>query len=236
MGAKGTWTHATVTEYDDVCRSGGGGGASMVAVTYPGARDPILQPLIVAGGGGGATSITPGGDARLGLDGGTVRDAMVGGAGGVGGVGGDAHFAGGGGGIVRGGGKDSEGYGEAGGASLAAESSRALPIEGTHGGYGGGGGVSTRALGGGGGGGYSGGSGGTWGGGGGGSYAHTSVRIPHCLEKQMFIGNEGDGIVRIEKLSGASITELTDGERVRLADICGPQWRNEFPNSNASGS
>lgn len=57
VGQKGDWADAGFDNFENKCRSGAGGGASVCAVMYDsgenGGTAPILKPLLVGGGGGG---------------------------------------------------------------------------------------------------------------------------------------------------------------------------------------
>ena len=85
-----------------------------------------------------------------------------------------------------------------------------------YGGFGGGGAPCASTMGGGGGGGYGGGGGGMHGGGGGGSFISKAPGVAHLMAK---IGWVGDGIVRIESISGPELSKLGVEQRARLDEL-----------------
>ena len=241
VGAEGDWEQTGHTLYDDTCRSGGGGGASMISIQYPGAKRPILRPVIIAGGGGGATSVRTGRDASItetptptlpSHHGANLPQKEFGGG---------ALYGAGGAGLIGRGQTDAEGYSGFGGEELQNScdatyemakryehdylGNSALEEEPEMGGYGGGGGaVMHHTFGGGGGGGYTGGAGALGGGGGGSSFIDSGVMRCQNIESRLFVGHRGDGVVRIECLCGENPSEVIPQTRVRLRELVGPKW------------
>ena len=241
VGSEGDWEQTGQTPYDDTCRSGGGGGASMISIQYPGAKRPILRPVMIAGGGGGATSVRTGRDASTdetptptfaSHHGANLPQKEFGGG---------ALYGAGGAGMISDGQTDPEGYSGLGGQELQASADVSyemakrnehdflanpdLEEEPEMGGYGGGGGaVMHHTFGGGGGGGYTGGAGALGGGGGGSSFIDSGVMRCKNLDSRIFVGARGDGVVRIECLCGENPAEVIPQARLRLAELVGRDW------------
>jgi hypothetical protein len=51
---------------------------------------------------------------------------------------------------------------------------------------------------------------------------------PFNLATSVFVGNQGQGVVRLEQLAGDEVASLSEWERARLHEVLGPAWRRYF--------